>query len=513
MARVFSIARLGAFALFLSLGVAWIPAVEAIPATRLMTVYRFNGPPALPYYDIDDFLRRGAKNPAGTLAQGSSVIPCVAVRDGKPVTDKSGTPFVGFEVVVDASDAGPDATERFERVWQQRKSLRVPDHRCSTSVRHVIDVRRLFALGKAPRFEPSGSGETGIVSAGRDSVDAVVRAFHASAQCRLANRRLLDRRDALARAWDSFISERNGRWPRDTLRRAKHLDYVMRTAIYEGHLDRGCSAYGSCERNVVALSIRNRALERCQSGQGCAFPGDFQGVASKVSQYNIWDELLTQTSGLTGCFLRPDLANVSPYARLRAMYAQNAGAVERILFGGDAGLSAVFPDSSLAEMKKLRHYYHPPAMGKCFPAAERIEYISGAIATRGSAHALIANTRVRVDAKSGRGYRFRAAKIDARPDGDVINLADDYAGFVIDGRKVALRNPKRCTPFGTPRGCRFDRVGRRRKVPPWLARGAPLQLRCQVQATGEGCDQSPLLELGKVGGVCDVEMQPIAGVP
>jgi len=36
----------------------------------------------------------------------------------------------------------------------------------------------------------------------------------------------------------------------------------MRTAIYEGHLDRGCNAYGACERNIIALSIRNRAQPR-----------------------------------------------------------------------------------------------------------------------------------------------------------------------------------------------------------------------------------------------------------
>ena len=144
----------------------------------------------------------------------------------------------------------------------------------------------------------------------------------------------------------------------------------MRTVLYEGHLGRGCSAYGACERDVIALSIRNRALERCLGGQGCTSRGDFEGVASAVSQYNIWDEYVTQTSGLTSCFLRPDLAGNEHYARLQAMYEQSAGDVERILFGGARDLEELFPLSPLAELTAMRNYYHPPAMGKCFPEPE-----------------------------------------------------------------------------------------------------------------------------------------------
>jgi hypothetical protein len=181
----------------------------------------------------------------------------------------------------------------------------------------------------------------------------------------------------------------------------------MRTALYEGHLDRGCSAYGACERNIVALSIRNRG-NSCLGGQGCGYPGDFQGVSSKVSQYNIWDEFLTQISGLTSCFLREDLSgegvrstaeapldfNADYYKKIRAMYEQNVEEVERILFGDDRDLAKVFPGTPLGDLKRLRHYYHPPAMGKCFPEP-RVEYMSGAVASRGDDFALIANTRIR----------------------------------------------------------------------------------------------------------------------
>lgn len=48
-----------------------LPAGAEIPATPVMTLYRFNGPTELPYYDVDDFQRKGATSPAGTLAQGT----------------------------------------------------------------------------------------------------------------------------------------------------------------------------------------------------------------------------------------------------------------------------------------------------------------------------------------------------------------------------------------------------------------------------------------------------------
>jgi hypothetical protein len=491
----------------------WVPIAAAIPATRLMTVYQFDGPLELPTYRVDDFARNGTRTPAGALAQGSSVIPCLVVRNGAVLTDHGGAPFVGFEVVVDARSATPADAARFAEVSSQRKSLQVASHVCAGDVRDVIDARRLFALDRAPRFEPPQPGSPPPVPAGRGDLDRIVREFHASAHCAAANRRLPGRRRALERAWDDFAGDNAGRWPRHGLATAEQLDYVMRTAIYEGHIDRGCSSYGACERNVIALSIRNRAVERCRAGQGCGFSGDFQGVASAVSQYNIWDELLTQTSGLTSCFLRPDLAAADPYAKLQAMYEQSAPDVERLLFGGEAGLRRVFPGNAAAELKSLRHYYHPPAMGPCFPAAERLEYISAAVASRGDARALLANTRIRVDQERGGGYAFRMARVEQKTDGDVIHLTDDYPGFVVDGRKVALQAPARCAPYGTPTGCHFERIGRRRKTPSWLTHGVPVQLTCRVESRGADCGGAALTESSAVGGVCDTRMQPIAGVP
>lgn len=508
--------RSGAASLVFSLvaGLLLPAAALAIPATRVMTVYQFNGPASVPYYEAARFGSSGPGPSAGTLLQGTSVIPCVLLRNGRPLTDSSGTPYVGFEVVVDPRRATAEAADRFTEAVRGRKEMTVEDHRCPASVRHVIDVRKIFALETGPRFDPprSAGREVPPVRAASE-LDAIVRAFHASPQCEEANRRLVGRRESLARAWDAFADEASGRWSAAAVKQARQLDYVMRTALYEGHLDRGCNAYGACERNVIALSIRNRGLERCLRGQGCRFPGDFEGVASTVSQYNIWDEYLTQSSGLTACYLRPDLAGNERYVRLQAMYAQSVGDVSRILFGGDDGLRSVFSGPGASSATELRHYYHPPAMGKCFPNQDRLEYISGAIAERDGRLALIADTRIVVGERVGSGYRFRQAVIDTKGPRDKIDVVDRYPGFVIDGRKVELRKPSSCPPYGTPRGCRFESVGRYRKTPSWVDSGDPIQLTCKVRARGEDCRSEPVVATAKVGGVCDVEMQPIAGVP
>ena len=492
---------LGALALL-----AAVPGVHAIPATPVMTVYKFNGPMTVPYYRADSI----GGSPAGSLAQGTSVIPCLVITNGEPVTDSKGTPYVGFEVVVDPRKADRSSTDRFKRAVAERKLMKVQNHHCAPGVRNVINVRELYALEKAPFFDPPPrrSGNPG----GKSELDRIVRAFHASTQCEQANRSLTGRRGALEQAWDSFIGSSGRLASKANLARAKHLDYVMRTALYEGHIGRGCSAYGGCERNIVALSIRNRAVGQCLSRQGCRFAGDFQGAASSVSQYNIWDEYLTQISGLTSCFMRPDLADTQYYGKIQSMYEQNVGDVERILYGTDADLRDIFPGSSLASLNELRHYYHAPAMGKCFPNHPRVEYMSGAVAERGQDYALIANTRIEVGSKMGSGYTFKEFQFDEKDQGDVIRILDNYPGFVVDGRKVSLRKASDCPAYGVPRGCRFKSVGRYRKTPSWINAGRPVEIQCRIKDRGESCRGGGSVKTARVGGTCDVEMRPVSGV-
>jgi hypothetical protein len=497
---------LGALALAAS-----IPVQAAIPATPVMTVYKFNGPLEVPYFNADSFARSGAASSAGTLTQGTSVVPCLMIRDGKPLTDRSGTPYVGFEVVVDSRKASSSSTETFKRAVAERKSMKVKNHHCASNVKNVVDVRNLYVLEKAPFFSPPPSGRRGDPG-GASELDRIVRAFHASSQCEDANRRLIGRRASLDRAWDDFIRSNDRLGSQTSLAHAKKLDYSMRTAIYEGHLERGCNAYGACERNIIVLSIRNRAVGQCLSRQGCRFPGDFQGVSSSVSQYNIWDEYLTQISGLTACYLRPDLAENERYAKLQAMYTQSVGDAERILFGSEQELQAIFPENRLTDLITMRHYYHAPAMGKCFPGHARVEYMTGAVARNGDDFALIANTRIKVGPTDEGGYRFEEFRFDETPDRDIVRIENNFPGFIVDGRKVSLREPASCPPYGIPSGCRSSNVGRHRKTPSWLSAGKPVEISCSIRDRGESCRGSGSIRTASVGGVCDKEMRPVAGV-
>lgn len=491
-----------------------IPAWASIPATPVMTLYRFNGPLDIPYYDADRFQAAGSNQPAGTLAQGTSVIPCLVIRNGRPLIDRQGTPYVGFRIVVNSRHATPAATETFRHAVRARQQARVSDHHCDGAVRHVISIRNLYTLSKAPFFDPPPSrARADHEAAPHGELDQIVRAFHNSPACTAANQRLIGRHAALNRAWSQFIGAQQGHWSESALQRAKHLDYAMRTAIFEGHLERGCNAYGACERNIIALSLRNRARERCLSYQGCRFEGDYQGVATKVSQYNIWDEYLTQISGLTSCFLRQDLSNFSDYYhKLQAMYRQNLDAVQRILFGGDHDLRELFPSNSLASLKNLRHYYHAPAMGQCFPQHDRVEYLSGAVAWNGERFALLANTRIKVGQRTEGGYFFRDFVVDVQPERDVIRVVDHYPGFMVDGRKVELKPAGNCPPYGIPRGCHFNQVGRYRKTPSWLNSGQPLAISCRVADRGAPCHSQGALHTVTVGGSCDTQMRPVAGI-
>jgi hypothetical protein len=160
----------------------------------------------------------------------------------------------------------------------------------------------------------------------------------------------------------------------------------------------------------------------------------------------------------------------------------------------------------------MRHYYHAPAMGKCFPTHDRVEYMTGAVARNGDDFALIANTRIKVGPASGDGYRFEEFRFDETPERDVVRTENNYPGFIVDGRKVSLRAPKSCPPYGIPSGCRSGNVGRYRTTPSWLSSGRPVEIVCSIQDRGESCRGSATTRTAAVGGVCDKEMRPVAGV-
>jgi hypothetical protein len=77
---------------------------------------------------------------------------------------------------------------------------------------------------------------------------------------------------------------------------------------------------------------------------------------------------------------------------------------------------------------------------------------------------------------------------------------------------VDLRPASGCVPYGIPRGCETETVGRYRKTPSWLGSGKPLELKCHLQDRGPSCDGRGSSKTVSVGGRCDKEMRPVARV-
>ena len=153
-------------------------------------------------------------------------------------------------------------------------------------------------------------------------------------------------------------------------------------------------------------------------------------------------------------------------------------------------------------------------MGKCFPEHPRVEYMTAAVARNGDNFAMLVNTRIEVGQKTGDGYFFRDVSVEEDEEGDTLVVLDRYRGFVVDGRKVTLRAAADCPPYGIPRSCKLESVGRYRKVPGWLSAGNALEIHCNVPARDEQClnEPGPLMQVS-VGGTCDTQMRPVGRVP
>jgi hypothetical protein len=490
-------------------------AAWAVPAAPIMTPYRFNTRRATPYYSTVSVMSQKTPKRVGVIEQGTPLVPCVPLVNGQALHSSSGTPYVGFSVLLDIKKATAQSLELLGKRRLEQSRLQVLNHHCPALPKHVLKLKTLILAKSALVIEPPLSdlpSKKKVLLGKTSALEDVVRAFHASSQCVMAQSSLLDRRLSLKSAWSSFAKAHAAVVDKAKMSRARSLDMVLRTSLFEGHLDRGCSAYGACERNIIALSIRNRALGRCAAWQGCREKGDFEGVATSISQYNIWDIYPTQVSSLTGCFLRKELSRDPHYAKLQNMAAQSLGDLEAILFGDETRIAGLFPDNAMRQLKRLRHYYHPPAMGKCFPQHPRVEYISGAVARSGSNYVLIGNSRVSIGLKKTQGYLFKSFKWKSQARDDKIEIVDDFPTFYLDPSDVSLRQSRACTPYGVLPGCKFESIGRYRKPPYWAKSGKTLRLKCRVNSADASCAAPMTLSEVEVGGVCDVDMQPISGV-
>ena len=387
------------------------PAAAEIPATPVMSLYQFNGAREVPYYAVDDFRAQWPGRPAGTLAQGTSLIPCLVIRDGEPLTDAKGTPYVGFELVVDARKATGQRTRMPSSApspgargsWY---AIITAARRCSTSSTCASSMpwRRRHS---STRPEAGGRQE-----AGKGGLDAIVRAFHNSSQCADANRSLLGRRGGPGVGLGGFSSDQSrrlvrGDWPGprgSTTRCAPPCSRVTWSAA--------ATPMGPASATSLPCPSAIAPGRAAPARQGCRRNGDFQGVSSNVSQYNIWDEYLTGISGLTSCYpaRRPGrraLLRQAP-GHVRPEPAGRGGHPVRQRRGPARGSS---PGRRSRTSRICATTTMPRPWASAFPTTTGSSSSPGPWPRKGGDFALIANTRIQRRRQGGRGLQLQGVPL------------------------------------------------------------------------------------------------------
>ncbi|MBK9294435.1 MAG: hypothetical protein IPM57_08320 [Oligoflexia bacterium] len=190
--------------------------------------------------------------------------------------------------------------------------------------------------------------------------------------------------------WDEFIKAQPTSEEKKLAEQAKEIDLVARTVLYETHplgsldnqadsdkcsQDEDCPI-SACERKVITLSIYNRGNHPgCKTGKhyyGCKFLKDYTGVATKPSQYSIWNPTLTSIYMAT-CFYKNGLIEsdlVEQDYKLRVkQYNKVVDTITNTLYEKDPYLNINYSESGEGPkqgIKKYYNYYHPQGMFGCF---------------------------------------------------------------------------------------------------------------------------------------------------
>ncbi len=548
-------------------------AADGLPAPPVMSVYKWAAALKLPVYSVDRLPVGGTKpKPAGYIVQGTKVLPCVVKRGGQPIPNARARPFVGYEVLYEETD-----TDRLDRQALARHQAALPSRLTALRTRvdklaktvqpshdcprgysgPVINARWLLKIDRAPpafrepaQDTPDSRADTSArvhsSRQGSGTVRELANIFHDSQYCSAVNQHVHGRRARMLAQWDNFVKLVGTTNPglEPSARLAAHADVVARTATFEGDLAHGCSAHGLCEIDLITLSVKNRAEHaRCANGDrqfGCRFQGDYARVAASVTQYNIWDRLFTMKDSITSCYLRRDLQPGASAGRVwRDHYGQpsdDAGAryqkeqarftaaferAELILSTPRRSLTRLFAADDKRDILELLHYYHPPAMGKCFPQEPRQEYMSGAYIKRGDAFFLLLGERSligrsRRDPVLGAAYELSLARLGADASGlERVLLTTPMPGVLVASSRVAFGTPKRCTAYGVEPNCSFDKVRRYRRTPPWLSSGRAARVTCKSVPNGPKTCATPATGGHSVtlGGRCSIDFMPMSRVP
>lgn len=180
--------------------------------------------------------------------------------------------------------------------------------------------------------------------------------------------------------WQAFIdytmqTERGKRIAQN----AMALDLAARTVLYESQRREQMPEDAhpeliTCQWDVIALSIRNRAFargENLRSNYGASFKGDIIGAATDA-QYNVWTKNFVNThQDMLGCFLKKGqvtyLGNI--YRRILDQIPETIGIVKDAspIRNNDIThrFELVGDNPYNYDIYDYRHYFHPKAMGRC----------------------------------------------------------------------------------------------------------------------------------------------------
>ena len=230
----------------------------------------------------------------------------------------------------------------------------------------------------------------------------VIRSFH-SGLCSIYQENKTDKRQALLDGWHKLIDDLPFSH-QELGNMAMHVDITARTILYEAHpsgsLSHRHKNQGRCEWDIIALSIRNRALT-CKPHFKCNYPGDYTGVAIAPTQYIIWKPYNVKKTHITSCFLNQDSSvsqspmtlskNTQPkvtsyesrkrdFEKLIQRVPKILGFYESLEERADGNyLRDIFqvtrinekylmsdkPSEQLRHLKTYHHYFHPRGLENC----------------------------------------------------------------------------------------------------------------------------------------------------
>lgn len=352
-----------------------------------------------------------------------------------------------------------------------------------------------------------------LVSLDRAKMVRIITEFHDSAFCSNVNAKVdtdgSSRRDLFLKAWDDFIASKSGRAcdraskdeDCDSFNRARELDFITRTATFEAeppskkYPAEQTKIRSRCELDLILLTLRNRAYDpMCAKYKpglkptkfGCLFEGDIVGVSSKPSELNIWTDLDTLNTRVTGCFLRGDADTIVwkdkggrksfmdrreqfKFTLSRALRVLDPGIPLENQFDIDSTARTINATEKKSLIANTRFYYHPIGMGKCEPETfDKTVFVGLGYAKSETDTYLLMSTRFVPKVVNGKTTIGTVYNMEsplqplARAD-----FALMVAGSVVPDKFLDRKHVNKCWPPLENTACTVDQSLGYRKAPKW----------------------------------------------